>query len=97
MTSFIKTLKIKFELLSHVVPLTLAFLLLKVVLHSLGWEPFTTGLMPLFVAALTGIVFLLGFILACVFSDYKESEKIPGEIVGSLNAILTCPQLMYQS
>ncbi len=87
MVSLVKTLKTRFELLSRVIPLTVAFITAKIVFHSLGWEPFTAGLMPLFVAALTGIVFLLGFILAGVFSDYKESEKIPGEIVGSLNAI----------
>jgi hypothetical protein len=36
---------------------------------------------------LTGGVFLLGFILAGVMSDYKEAEKIPGEVATTLETI----------
>jgi hypothetical protein len=35
----------------------------------------------------TGIVFLLGFLLAGVLTDYKESEKLPGEILSSIHTI----------
>jgi hypothetical protein len=33
-------------------------------------------------SAQTGGIFLLGFLLGGVISDYKEAEKLPGEIVG---------------
>src|SRR5687767_12642071 len=33
---------------------------------------------------LSGGVFLLGFMLAGTISDYKEAEKLPGEIVAGL-------------
>ncbi len=36
---------------------------------------------------LSGGVFLLGFMLAGTMSDYKESEKMPGEIVTGLETI----------
>jgi hypothetical protein len=36
---------------------------------------------------LTGGVFLIGFMLAGVLTDYKESEKLPGELVCSLEVI----------
>jgi len=36
---------------------------------------------------LTGGVFLLGFILAGTMSDYKEAEKIPGEVATTLETI----------
>ena len=36
---------------------------------------------------LTAGVFLIGFMLAGTLSDYKESEKIPGELAATLEAI----------
>src|SRR5689334_1425826 len=33
---------------------------------------------------LTGAVFLIGFMLSGVMSDYKESEKLPGELACAL-------------
>jgi hypothetical protein len=36
---------------------------------------------------LTGGIFLIGFMLAGTMSDYKESEKLPGEIISSLEGI----------
>ncbi len=36
---------------------------------------------------LTGGVFLIGFMLAGTMADYKESEKLPGELAGNLEAI----------
>lgn len=35
----------------------------------------------------TGGVFLIGFMLAGVIADYKESEKIPGEIAATLESL----------
>jgi hypothetical protein len=36
---------------------------------------------------LTGAVFLIGFMLAGTMADYKESEKLPGELACSLEAL----------
>lgn len=36
---------------------------------------------------LTGGVFLIGFMLAGTMADYKESEKLPGELATSLEAL----------
>jgi hypothetical protein len=36
---------------------------------------------------ITGGIFLIGFMLAGTLADYKESEKIPAEIAGTLEAI----------
>jgi hypothetical protein len=36
---------------------------------------------------LTGGIFLIGFMLAGTMADYKESEKIPGEMASSLETI----------
>ena len=36
---------------------------------------------------MTGGIFLMGFMLAGVLADYKESEKLPGELVCSMEVI----------
>ena len=53
--------------------------------HALGWEFISIN--PLFSALVASTVFLLGFLLNGVLSDYKESEKLPGEIASSLMLI----------
>ncbi len=70
----------KFKILVVSLPVALLVVGVKVAVHALGWEPFNPSLLPLFTASVTGIIFLLGFILAGVITDYKESEKIPGEM-----------------
>jgi hypothetical protein len=41
----------------------------------------------LFTSLVAGAIFLIGFLLAGVLSDYKESEKLPGELVASLKTL----------
>jgi hypothetical protein len=38
-------------------------------------------------AVLTGAALIIGFMLAGVISDYKESEKLPGELATSMEAV----------
>jgi ABC-type multidrug transport system fused ATPase/permease subunit len=59
----------------------------KVGAHLLDWEVIPKELTAFFPSILTGIIFILGFLLAGVVTDYKESEKIPNEIAASLYAI----------
>jgi hypothetical protein len=47
----------------------------------------------LFSGIIAANVFLMGFLLSGVLSDYKESEKIPGEIASSINNIFS--ELIY--
>jgi hypothetical protein len=42
---------------------------------------------PLYTGLVAGNIFLLGFLLAGTLADFKESEKMPGDIVSSLEAI----------
>jgi len=58
-------------------------IVLKLIAHQMGWE--VLSLSPLFSGIVAANVFLLGFLLSGVISDYKESEKLPGE----LSAILS--------
>jgi hypothetical protein len=54
----------------------------KFVAHILGWE--VISLNPLFSGLVAANVFLMGFLLSGVLSDYKESERMPGELAAGL-------------
>jgi hypothetical protein len=65
---------------------SLVFVLLIVALklgaHLAGWE--ILSLNPLFSGIVAANVFLMGFLLSGVLSDFKESERLPGELAASL-------------
>jgi predicted membrane chloride channel (bestrophin family) len=59
----------------------------KLLVHLLGLE--FLSLSNLFSGIIAADVFLMGFLLSGVLSDYKEAEKLPGEIAASISAIHT--------
>lgn len=79
--------KSNYYLFLSVLPIVFVAGAFKVGIHILDWEIIPRELSSFFPSILTGIVFILGFLLAGVVSDYKESEKIPNEIAGSLFAL----------
>jgi hypothetical protein len=50
----------------------------KFLVHFLGWEIISIN--PLFSGIVAANVFLMGFLLSGVLSDFKESERLPGEL-----------------
>jgi hypothetical protein len=58
---------------------------LKAVAHALGWE--ALSLNPLLSGIVAANVFLMGFLLSGVLADFKESEKLPGEVAASLEIL----------
>ncbi len=79
--------KSKYHLFISVLPILIMVGGFKVGVHLLNWELIPKELSSFFPSILTGIIFILGFLLAGVVTDYKESEKIPNEIAASLYAI----------
>lgn len=57
----------------------------KVLVHWMQFE-FVT-LSPLLTSAIGGAIFIIGFLLSGVLSDYKESERLTGDIRVALEAI----------
>jgi hypothetical protein len=61
--------------------------------HALGWEILTLN------SLLSGIVaadvFLMGFLLSGVLGDYKEAERMPGELAASLEVLAEEGQAVY--
>jgi predicted membrane chloride channel (bestrophin family) len=76
---------LKWKLSVKVLPFVLVILLFKLAAHQLHWEFLTLN--SLFGAIISANVFLVGFLISGVLVDYKEAEKLPGELATSLEAI----------
>lgn len=81
---FRKTLQ-KWSIAIKILPLVVLVAGLKYLSHKNGLE--VMELNALFTSLVAGTIFLIGFLLSGVLSDYKESEKIPSEIAASLRAL----------
>jgi len=68
--------------LLRVIVLVAVILAAKALAHYLGWEVITVN--ALFTGIIAANVFLMGFLLSGVLADYKESERIPGEVSACL-------------
>ena len=58
----------------------------KVAVHELGWE--VLDLNPLLTGMVAANVFVMGFLLTGVLSDFKESERLPAELAASLETLI---------
>ena len=67
---------------------------LKLGARALGWE--VLSLNPLLSGIVAADVFLMGFLLTGVLTDYKESERLPGEIAASLEVFFDEASTLYE-
>ena len=72
----------QYRLLIRVSAIVFVVLCLKLVVHFLRWEVISVN--PLFSGIVAANVFLMGFLLNGVLSDFKESERLPGELSACL-------------
>lgn len=75
----------RFGLFLTVIGVVLALSVVKAAIHALGLE--FLSLNPLFTSAIAGAIFIIGFLLSSILSDYKEAERIPAEIRVALEGI----------
>ena len=75
----------KWSVTVKVMPVIILVAVLKFISHHFGWE--IMDLNALFTSLVAGTIFLIGFLLTGVLSDYKESEKIPSELASLLKAL----------
>ncbi len=78
-----------------VLPFSIGAVALKVIFHQLGWE--ILSLSPLLTGLIAASVFLLGFLISGVLSDYKEGEKIPSDLATSLESLFQEVSLVHQT
>src|SRR5512136_566841 len=67
----------------------------KLLVHFRGWEALSIN--PLFSGIVAANVFLMGFLLSGVLGDYKESERLPGELAASVEAIAEEMRAIHKS
>lgn len=77
------------------VPLVVAIVVIKFVVHSLGYEFLTLN--SLFTAIISANIFLIGFLISGTLVDYKESEKLPGDLSASLETMADEGLILYAS
>lgn len=82
--------KLAFKAIPYVATVAVA----KVIVDQLGWD--NIALNPLYSGLVAANVFLLGFLLAGTLADYKESEKLPGEVAASVEAIADECFILYE-
>ncbi len=78
-----------------VLPVVGLIIILKLIAHQFSWE--FISLNPLFSGVVTANIFILGFLLAGVLADYKESEKLPGELATSIETIFDECLIIYKN
>lgn len=76
----------KWKLARRVLKIILIITIVKFIVHYAGLEflPLTS----LFTAIISANIFLIGFLITGVLSDYKESEKLPGDLAVRLEAMV---------
>ncbi len=85
----------KWFLALKVMPFVVVFLVAKLTMHQLGWEPIALG--SILTSLIAATVFLLGFLIAGTLSDYKESERLPGEIAAIIETMADDSRAMFES
>jgi len=91
---FIKQIIQKWTIAIKILPLVLAVALLKLLSHKLGFE--IMELNALFTSLVAGTIFLIGFLISGVLSDYKESEKLPSELAASMRTLFDDTFTIYK-
>jgi hypothetical protein len=82
----LKILGWKWRLAFKVIPLVGGIVLLKFGVHFGDLE--FLSLNSLFTAIISANIFLIGFLISGVLADYKESERLPGEMAVTLEAFV---------
>jgi len=92
-----KTIKIiwqKWSIAFKIMPLVIIIAILKFLSHKFGFE--VMELNALFSSLVAGTIFLIGFLISGVLSDYKESEKIPSELSASIKTLFDDTYTIYK-
>jgi hypothetical protein len=85
----------KWSIAFKILPLVILVAVLKFASHKLGFE--VMELNALFTSLVAGTIFLIGFLISGVLSDYKESEKIPSEMASSIKTLFDDTYTIYKT
>lgn len=80
---------------AKVIPFVVILVLLKLLIHHLEWE--FIPLNAIFSGIIGANVFLMGFLLSGVLSDYKESEKMPGDLAAIIATMADEMEIIFKT
>ncbi len=84
----------KWSIAFRILPTAILIVILKFLAHEFKLE--VMELNALFTSLVAGTIFLIGFLISGVLSDYKESEKIPSELAATLKTVFDDTIAIYQ-
>lgn len=84
----------KWSIAVKIMPMIILIAFLKFLSHEFGFE--LMELNALFTSLVAGTIFLIGFLISGVLSDYKESEKIPSELSASMKTLFDDTYTIYK-
>jgi hypothetical protein len=84
----------KISLPLRVLPFMVVVISAKILLHMSGWE--YLDLNALFTSLLAAAIFIFGFLISGILADYKESEKLPGDMACDIEAIFDEAYIIYR-
>ncbi len=90
----VRQIKQKWLIAIKILPLVILVSILKFLSHKYGLE--VMELNALFTSLVAGTIFLIGFLMSGVLSDFKESEKIPSEISASVRTLFDDTLTIYK-
>lgn len=85
----------KWSIAFRIIPVVLIVIALKTLSHIFNFE--IMELNSLFTSLVAGTIFLIGFLIAGVLSDYKESERLPSELAATLKSLFDDTYTIYKS
>ena len=77
------------------VPLVAVIVLLKFAVHYWGYEFLTIS--SLFTAIISANIFLIGFLVSGTLVDFKESEKLPGDLSACMDTMADECLIIYKN
>lgn len=85
----------KWSITIKIIPVIILIALFKIGVHYFDLE--VMELNALFTSIVAGTIFLIGFLISGVLSDYKESEKIPSEVATCFKSLIDDADTIHQS
>lgn len=84
----------KWSIAFRIIPAVAFIAILKFLSHTYEFE--FMELNALFTSLVAATIFLIGFLITGVLSDYKESEKIPSELASTLKSLFDDTYTIYK-
>ncbi|MDI9348351.1 MAG: hypothetical protein QM538_07600 [Methylacidiphilales bacterium] len=85
----------RWRLALKTITFVLVIICLKFIVHYFNYEFLT--LSSLFTAIISANIFLIGFLISGTLVDYKESEKLPGDLATSIESMADEGVIIYKN